>query len=189
MRQHLLGLVCATVAVTIGVVLTVVWRAVTTPSLDVEPPVILGPTRCVIEPPPVPAQLEAPTAEETIKRMERYLALHEAERDSWTMSPLLAEDFTNTNPDGVLEAKDRRLGRISPSGRIRPSDLRDLKVRVLGDTAIATYQVTRQWYGSGGTLRVTDFWKKRQGQWLLVAAQETEIKERDGSMLRPGDAP
>ena len=186
MKQATLCFLCAVTAFGTGVAVAKAWRLVAPPVLISAPgdagrgvklEVPESPSACAV----IRKRCGSGTLtdEQTVLGLARELAALEAAKDSWEMEPLIAEDFVNTNPDGTLETKAQRLGRISPMGRIRisSSDISDLRVRVLDeDTAVATYRVRRELPGRILALRVTDTWEKRQGRWQLLAAHETEIR-------------
>ena len=96
--------------------------------------------------------------------------------------PLLADDFVSTTSDGKVTGK---AGTLATARSIKWSrvDYDDVKVKVFGDTAIATGGFKGQGTDTSGkpislNERWTDTWVKMpNGQWQCVAAQDTPRKE------------
>jgi ketosteroid isomerase-like protein len=87
-------------------------------------------------------------------------------------SEILAQDFLNTNPDGVLLGKEQFLRQIAGPKMVSNIVAHDVNIRVLGDAAIIHARTTYDWSdGRKGAGRYTDVYARREGQWLCVAAQ------------------
>jgi ketosteroid isomerase-like protein len=86
----------------------------------------------------------------------------------------LSADFLNSNPDGSLIDRAGFLTQIARPVTIADFRCEDVRIRILGDTAIIHARTT---YGKPdgqvGAGRYTDIWACRQGRWLCVAAHVT----------------
>jgi ketosteroid isomerase-like protein len=96
--------------------------------------------------------------------------------------PLLADDFVSTSSDGKVTGKAGMLA-TAKSMKWSSVDYDDVKVKVFGDTAIATGGFKGKGTDASGkpislNERWTDTWVKMpNGQWQCVASQDTPIKE------------
>jgi hypothetical protein len=98
------------------------------------------------------------------------------------VDPLLADTFTNTDVDGVTYDRSKLLSNLK-GGKWEENGISDVKVKVYGDTAVAT----GSWRGKGvdgdgtrvdRTERWTDTWVKMpNGKWQCVASQQTTLKK------------
>ena len=87
---------------------------------------------------------------------------------------ILADDFLCSNPDGSLVDKAGFLAQTARRVTVRGLAAEDVKVRVLGDTAIIharTRYTTADRERRNG--RYTDVWARRDGRWLAVSAHVT----------------
>ena len=98
------------------------------------------------------------------------------------VAPLLADKFTNTDPEGKVTSKSEMLA-TAKATKYSSVDYDDLKVTVFGDTAIAigTFKA-KGTDGKGKPMdvreRFTDTWVKMpNGKWQCVASQGTAVKE------------
>jgi len=86
----------------------------------------------------------------------------------------LAPDFLCTNPDGSLVDRAAFLQQTARPVAISALESHDVRVRIMGDTAIIHARTT--YVGPDGLPahgRYTDVWARRQGRWLAVAAHVT----------------
>jgi ketosteroid isomerase-like protein len=98
------------------------------------------------------------------------------------VAPLIADNFTNTDPEGKVTTKGQMLT-TAKATKYESVDYDDLKVTVFGDTAIAIGTFKAK--GTDGTgkpmdvrERFTDTWVKMpNGKWQCVASQGTAVKE------------
>ena len=98
------------------------------------------------------------------------------------VAPLIADKFTNTDPEGKVTSKSEMLT-TAKATKYTSVDYEDLKVTVFGDTAIAIGTFKAK--GTDGTgkpmnvrERFTDTWVKMpNGKWQCVASQGTAVKE------------
>ena len=86
----------------------------------------------------------------------------------------LTDDFMNSNPDGSLVDRAAFLRQIAPPCPVANLGAEDVRIRVLGDTAIIHARTTYlKPDGRPAAGRYTDFWMRRQGRWLCVSAHVT----------------
>jgi ketosteroid isomerase-like protein len=86
----------------------------------------------------------------------------------------LSADFLNANPDGGLVDRASFLRQIAPPCAVKGLAAEDVRIRVLGDTAIIHARTTyRKPDGQPGQGRYTDIWMRSGGQWRCVAAHVT----------------
>jgi len=84
----------------------------------------------------------------------------------------LAEDFMNSNPDCSLVDRAAFLKQIAPPCPIANLQAEDVRIRILGETAIIHARTTYlKPGGQAGAGRYTDVWSRRQGRWVCVSAQ------------------
>ena len=107
-----------------------------------------------------------------------YAAL--GRNDAAALDRIYADDYTLVNESGVLTTKAPRLASIK-SGELKFESVSfdDVKIRLYGNTAVATYHATFKAQSKGqdigGQSRVTLTLVKIKGRWQLVAAQGTRI--------------
>ena len=97
------------------------------------------------------------------------------------LSPLLADNFANTDSDGKMIGKSETLAHTK-SAKWETSQISDVKVTVFGNTAIATGDWTGK--GTDGTgkaidtrERWTDTWMKMSnGKWQCIASHSSALK-------------
>ncbi len=86
----------------------------------------------------------------------------------------LSADFLNTNPDGSLVERAGFLKQIAPPCAVKGLAAEDVRIRILGDTAIIHARTAyRKPDGQPGAGRYTDIWMRSGGRWLCVAAHVT----------------
>jgi ketosteroid isomerase-like protein len=111
----------------------------------------------------------------TVRALELKWTQSYKERSIDILSSLLAEEFVITIEDGSVYSK---AGYISHSAdasvHVDVAELSDLKVRVLGDTAIVTGAYHERGESNGKRYeyhdRLTDVWMKVGGKWQVVAS-------------------
>ena len=86
----------------------------------------------------------------------------------------LASEAVITTPDGNLLDRARLIADVKSGAlKLKSSALGDMKVRVLGDTAVVTYTTDDKgtYYGQdiSGHFRWTDVFMKRGGKWQLIS--------------------
>ena len=87
----------------------------------------------------------------------------------------LTPDFLNSNPDGTLVDRSGFLAQIAKPIAIQGLRCEDVRVRILGDTAlIHARTVYTKPDGNPGAGRYTDIWMRQaDGRWMCVAAHVT----------------
>ena len=96
---------------------------------------------------------------------------------------VLAEDWTRGDSDGTYYTKDDLLNLMADAKNIKTNSekLSELKVRVYGDTAVATYKDTYDILIMGQrrahTIIATDTFVKIDGEWKQVASHGAEVKK------------
>ena len=118
-------------------------------------------------------------AEATLTKMEHDAAAALIKRDP-AFGNIFAEDAVFVGPDGAVQTKAQLLADVKSGALvIQSSDITDMKVRVFGESAIATYMTTDKGNYKGqdisGQYRWTDVFVHRGGKWQIVAAQGTPI--------------
>ena len=95
---------------------------------------------------------------------------------------VLAEDWTRGDSDGTYYTRAQLLRLMADSKKIKTNSekLSDLKVRVYGNTAVATYRDTYDILIMGEhrahTIIATDTFVKIGGEWKQVASHGAETK-------------
>jgi ketosteroid isomerase-like protein len=112
--------------------------------------------------------------EQTLTRIEQEMLDAMLKGDASANEKYMADSVVLTAPDGDVLDKARLVGDIK-SGKLKmqSSTISDMQIRVLGDTAVATYITTdKGTYGTqdiSGRFRWTDVFKKQGGKWQLIA--------------------
>ncbi|MFL6467920.1 MAG: nuclear transport factor 2 family protein [Pyrinomonadaceae bacterium] len=101
-------------------------------------------------------------------------------KDAATLDRIWADDLSFVNLRGQLLTKKDRIDNIKTGATaLKSADVSDQKVRMYGDTAVATLvvKIDGQYSGQEGTgsFRVTTVWAKPKGMWQMVAVQMTPI--------------
>ena len=85
---------------------------------------------------------------------------------------ILSDDFLCTLADGTLVDRSEFLRLSGQPTTALNLQAHDVRVRLLGDTAIVHAATTFSYPdGRDGRGRYTDVWARRDGRWLAVAAQ------------------
>jgi ketosteroid isomerase-like protein len=118
--------------------------------------------------------------EAAIAKLEQDWAAAMVKGDASALESNLAKEWTLTE-DGQTTTRAQALGAFkSGAYKVESATLRDLRVFVLGDAAIATMLVETKGTFMGKPVppvsRSTDFFVKRGGQWQAVSTQNTAIK-------------
>ena len=122
-------------------------------------------------------------AEAEIRALEHQLAAAWVARDREFIGRLLASDWSVVDPSGRVLTKQQVLDEsfASTDRRIDEMNIDEVKVRALGDVAVATgrTQATGSDRGQRGTavLRFTDVFHHREGRWQIVASQGTTVAQ------------
>jgi ketosteroid isomerase-like protein len=127
--------------------------------------------------------------EAEIIKLENEWAASSQRHDATAVRKILADDLVMIYPDGSTGTKTSELSDIESGAMTADSwELSDTKVTVLGpDSAFITGrgvlknakfkdQSTKKTIDISGEYRFTDVYARRNGQWLAVASQTTQIK-------------
>src|SRR6185503_6976888 len=97
--------------------------------------------------------------------------------DRATLNSLIADDFVGTAPRGRMVIKQDVIPEEGSGGNGLAITAQDIKVRVLGDTAIAVGRGLPKTQGQEKRpeLRFTVVFAKRAGSWQMVAAHLSPV--------------
>ncbi len=129
---------------------------------------------------PIHAKTPKPTVEETLLQLENDWSAADKHRDAAALNRILAEDWIGIDFEGTVLNKEQALrGIASGSGELDSTVLRDMKVRVYGNTAVITGTDTErgEYHGqdSSGRYVWTDVFVRRNGRWQAVSSQSTRL--------------
>ena len=128
-----------------------------------------------------PAQISV--TEKAVSDLEYQWAEAQRLGKADVVAPMLADTFTNTDTDGETYGRTRLLSNLK-GGKWDVNRISDVKVKVYGDTAVATGSWTGKGVDGDGTRidrteRWTDTWVKTpKGDWQCVASQQTTSKSK-----------
>jgi ketosteroid isomerase-like protein len=145
-------------------------------------------------------ELRAPTAEEKkmfmdeqeLKEITRKRLDAEASRDVTYLSRVYADELSIANPEGRIASKEVVLTNMkqAPESIKQSSRLEQVRVRVVGDTAIVTgvnnigMRIGNQ--EQKNKVRFTDTYVRRQGNWQLLATHSSRMPlERRAANVDP----
>lgn len=142
------------------------------------------------EEPPAPARSNRAVALDywdddpgsAVKRLERLWQKAIVDKDVETINELLASDFVATSSTGRVGSKSTIVNAIRrDKNEYKSADARGMSVRMLGSrvavvTGVATEAgTTPDGRGFRNARRFTDTWMLRDGKWVCVASQATEL--------------
>ena len=119
-------------------------------------------------------------AEQQIKTLGEQLNAANLKGDTSFLEKVLADDYTGVRGDGSVLTKAQEIEKYK-SGAIKyeTNEIKDLKIRVYGHTAVSTSLSFSKNIRDGkehiGTTRNIRVWVKRQGAWKCVAYQTTRV--------------
>jgi hypothetical protein len=118
---------------------------------------------------------EPAAAEQEVRAVEERWLANESRPE--VVESILADDFIHVLPVGFID-KNEHLQYLRQHPGAFPGSKRfeELRIRVYGDTAVAT-GIVRTDLGAGSFKRsaFTDVFVRRKGQWLAVNAQELSL--------------
>ena len=122
-------------------------------------------------------------AEEVLIQIEHEWSQADLKKDAAALNRILAEDWIGIDFEGTVIDKARaRRGIVSDAAALESTVLRDMKVRIYGDTAIVTGTDTEkgEYHGkdSSGKYVWTDVFVRRDGRWQAVSSQSTKSVAR-----------
>ena len=118
-------------------------------------------------------------AEQEIRAMEKLWNESRVRADVAALDRLLADGWTVTHGDGTINTKAEYLADLKSGDRKFFGDVKqdDFSVRIYGDTAIAAgisdSKVEYKGKPSGGALRFTRVYVKRDGRWVMIVSHAT----------------
>jgi ketosteroid isomerase-like protein len=118
-------------------------------------------------------------AEQDIRAMEKLWNESRVRADVGALDRLLDEGWTVTHGDGTINTKAEYLADLKSGARKFFADVKqdDFTVRVYGDTAVAAglsdSKVEYKGKPSGGALRFTRVYVKRDGRWVMIVSHAT----------------
>lgn len=130
--------------------------------------------------------------EQELKEITRKRLDAEASRDVTYLSRVYADEMSIANPDGRIASKEVVLTNMkrAPESIKRSSRLEQMRIRIVGDTAIVTginnigMQIGTQ--QQKNKLRFTDTYVRRQGNWQLLATHSSRMPlERQTANVDP----
>ena len=119
--------------------------------------------------------------EQTIRQLEQRLASAWVNRDRAFIEQLIADDWTVTDQTGNILTKRQVIDETfaATDRRIDAMEVDDVRVRLLGDVAVATgrTRVSGKYKDEPVTvtLRFTDVFHVRDGRWQAVASHGTLV--------------
>ena len=117
-----------------------------------------------------------------ITKLENDAVKADLADDTVFYQKLLAEDWTRGDSDGTFYTKAELLKLMADTNNFKTNSekLSDLKVRVYGNTAVATYKDIYDLLINGEhrahTIIATDTFVKMGGEWKQVASHGSEAK-------------
>ncbi len=126
---------------------------------------------------------DVPTAEKKINDYEAALGTAMIQKDTATLSKLVADDWTMQSESGTMGTKAGFIDDVRSGALVVTSfKLHDVHVRVLGNVAfvqgfddeVSSYKGK----SSSGTYNWMDVWENRGGQWVSVATQLTRVSAK-----------
>ena len=111
--------------------------------------------------------------------MEKLWNESRVRADVAALGALLDDGWTVTHGDGTINTKAEYLADLQSGARKFFADVKqdDFTVRVYGDTAVAAglsdSKVEYKGKPSGGALRFTRVYMKRDGRWVMITSHAT----------------
>jgi len=129
------------------------------------------------------------SAEQILTEMEHDWSEADLHKDAAALARILADDWIGIDFEGTVLNKDQALrGIVSDSGSLQTTVLRDMKVRVYGNTAVVTGTDTEtgDYHGedSSGKYMWTDVFVRRGNRWQAVSSQSTRLTAPDAPTRR-----
>ena len=118
-------------------------------------------------------------AEQEIRAMEKLWNESRVRADVAALDRLLADGWTVTHGDGTINTKAEYLADLKSGDRKFFADVKqdDFAVRIYGDTAVAAglsdSKVAYKGKPSGGALRFTRVYVKRDSRWQMIVSHAT----------------
>ena len=125
------------------------------------------------------ALAQADKSQLEIRAMEKLWNESRVRADVAALGALLDDGWTVTHGDGTMNTKAEYLADLKSGARKFFADVKqdDFTVRVYGDTAVAAglsdSRVEYKGKPSGGALRFTRVYMKRDGRWVMITSHAT----------------
>jgi ketosteroid isomerase-like protein len=126
-----------------------------------------------------PALVLTAGPEEEVRAMEKLWNESRVRADVAALDRLLDAGWTVTHGDGTINTKAEYLADLKSGARKFFADVKqdDFTVRIYGDTAVAAglsdSKVEYKGKPSGGALRFTRVYVKRDGRWIMIVSHAT----------------
>ena len=123
------------------------------------------------------------SVEQALIKLENTWNEAMVKRDMAVLGRILADDYSFTDPDGMMWTKAQDLGMLKSGEDVVTSAVStDMKVRVYGNAAVVTGHFTSKEQLKGkdisGTYAYTDTWVKRSGNWECVATHASKVAQK-----------
>ena len=123
----------------------------------------------------------AQSDQEVLADLERRWNAAFYQKDAAFIETILADEFVATYDDGSRGDKAKELALAAAfDRRIESAVPDDFMVKVYGDTAVVWFSLRvvgiRQGQRAETHLRYTDVWVVRDGRWLCVSSQSTQVR-------------
>ena len=130
-----------------------------------------------------PSRAQSAT-EQDLLQLENEWSQADLHKDAAALDRILADDWIGIDFEGTVLTKLQALkGIASDSNALQSTVLRDMKVRIYGETAVITGTDTEQgeYHGkdSSGKYVWTDVFVRRNGRWQAVSSQSTKPARPD----------
>lgn len=130
---------------------------------------------------PMPGATADGADEQAIAKLEQDWAAAMVKGDMAALESNLAKEWT-LSEDGQVTTRAQSMAALkSGAYKLESASLRDLRVFVVGDAAVATMLVDTKGTFMGKpvppTSRSTDFFVKRDGRWQAVSTQNTTVTQ------------
>jgi hypothetical protein len=121
-------------------------------------------------------------AEQQIKTLFDQTIAAQLKADTKLFEKILADDYTTIRGDGSVLTKAQEIESYKSGGiKYEADDVKDLKIRIYGNTAVTTALLTISNIRNGkpysGTIRSTRVWVKQKGNWKCVTNQATRVSQ------------
>jgi ketosteroid isomerase-like protein len=127
---------------------------------------------------PVPHE-KKPDMKQQVEALEEQWRVAQLAGDTATMEKMLSDDYLGISMTGEIDTKVQQLNRVSARRFVLSKiELRDMKVKLVGEVAIVTSQALVEGTNDGvsvrGTYRYTRIYRHLQtGQWKITSFEAT----------------